>query len=116
MPRAHIIANWLGLALMGAGAVLLSQSPLRSLEAARPALLVAAVPLAVHLAAAHAGCAPALRVSAMAINWLAALLFGSAAALALTEVASAAAVAPVFGGAAVLYGWNAVSLALDASA
>jgi FtsH-binding integral membrane protein len=104
------ILNWfaLGLMLLGAAALLLGRSHILP-----PALmLVATVPLLVQLFA-HASSGPVgLRLVAMALNWVGAVLAGSLAAAALTGIGGAFAISPFLSGAALLYGWNAASVAM----
>ena len=103
------IFNWFALALMFLGAAVLVVTGTRILSPGF--MLLAAVPLLVQLLARPPNAPAGLRVLAMAVNWVAAVLVGSLTAVALTGIGGTFDLYPLLGGAAVLYGWNAVSLA-----
>jgi hypothetical protein len=106
------ILNWFGLALMLVGAVALVVTGTRVLSP--NFMLLAALPLLVQLLNRGAHAPTGLRLLAMAINWIAAVLVGSLAAVALTGIGGNFGLYPLLGAAAVLYGWNAVSVAVTA--
>jgi len=104
------IFNWFGLGLMLTGAAALLWSDTRVLPP--NVMLIAAVPLLMHVFVRPPNAPVGFRIAAMLVNWVAAVLAGSLAAVALTGMGGAAAVVPVLGSAALLYGWNAVSIAM----
>jgi len=104
------IFNWFVLALMLFGAAVLVMTGTRILSPTF--MLVAAMPLLVQLVARPPDAPAGLRLLAMAVNWVAAVLVGSLAAVALTGIGGNFDLFPLLGGAAVLYGWNALSVAL----
>lgn len=104
------IVNWFALALMLVGTASLVLSDTRVLPPSF--LLVATVPLLVQLLAGAPNASTGLRVAAMALNWVAAILVGSLAAVALTGFGGTFQLSPLLGSAALVYGWNALSVAM----
>jgi hypothetical protein len=107
------IFNWfaLGLMLLSAAALLLSDTRILPPNF----MLIATVSLLVQLFARAPNAPVGLRLMAMAVNWVAAVLVGSLAAVALTGIGGTFGLCPFLGSAAVLYGWNAVSVARQAA-
>jgi hypothetical protein len=109
-PLLQGISNWFALALMlvGALALLLSNASILPPDS----MLLAAVPLVLQLLARGANAPGGLRIAAMAVNWVAAVLAGSLAAVSLTGIGGNLQLSPLLCSAAVLYGWNALSDAM----
>jgi hypothetical protein len=105
------IFNYFAVALMlvGAAAVVFSNTRVLS----PTFMLVAAVPFLVQLLARTPDAPAGLRLAAMALNWIAAVLVGSLAGAALTGIGGAFGLVPIFGSATALYVWNAVSIAIQ---
>ena len=104
------IFNWFGMGLMLLGAAALLNSDSHVLPT--HFVLLAAVPLVIQIFARAPEAPVGLRIAAMLVNWVAAVLAGSLAAVALTGIGGGGALTPLLGSAAVLYGWNAVSVAM----
>lgn len=105
------ISNWFVLVLMVVAADLLS---ITSAPIIAPRfVLIATVPLLVEILASRTRPSPGLRLLAMAVNWVAAVLMTSLAAAALTGIGGTSGLAPMLGVAAGLYVWNAIALCID---
>jgi hypothetical protein len=106
------ISNWFALSMMVVAAAVLVSSG-APIPAAKFLLLATAPPLA-SLCARGPRASSGVRVLAMAVNWIGAVLVGSLAGAALAGIGETLPLFPSLATAAVLYGWNAVTLALSA--